>query len=299
MTPAILDQMITRAHDRRDHWHTVEMPALPDVRFFKQTAIVGSFSIVLMSDRMRLLNEPACLQIDHCKETPSAVARDYLTLKHQRGPIITHEQYNYLRARFQAPPLLAIPTDFIFGWYIDIRSAYWSIMQNVGWNVDYYPGKWLREGQPPADFPFASHKVARNCLVSAGLSTEVPMFQPPDNFYQAHRGNHLSNLGLFCLITDVLHCIASEARQAGAIYVNCDGFIVDTLRAKEKVEAIITEWGLESHVCASGPGLVQASGAYRVGSRISGLLDLDREGIEIDHIHPPKHARWLHDRVMK
>ncbi len=293
--------MITRAHDRREHYKTIEMPALPDVAYFNQVAIVGSYSIVLMSDRMRLLNEPACLQIDHCKETPPAIARDYLNLTYKRGPLIKHSQYDHLRLRFQAPPLLAIPTDARMGllWYIDIRSAYWSIMRNVGWNVDYWPGKWIREGQPPDDFPFASHKVARNCLVSAGLSTEVPMFKPPDIFYQAHRGNNLSNIGLFCLITDVLHSIAGEAREAGAIYINCDGFIVDTLRAKEKVEAIIASWGLESHVCAFGPGIVQASGAYQVGSRISGLLDLSREGLEIDHVRPPKHKNWLHDRFTK
>ncbi len=125
------------------------------------------------------------------------------------------------------------------------------------------------------------------------------MFQPPDNYYQAHRGNHLSNLGLFCLITDVLHSIASEAKRAGAIYINCDGFIADNLRTKEAIERVISEWGLESHICAAGPGLVQASGAYRVGGRISGLLDISREGLEIDHVNPPKHKNWLRDRFTK
>lgn len=297
----ILDTMITRAHDRRDHWHTVEMQELPPVEFFHQTAIVGAFSLVLMSDRMRILNDPLCLSIDHCRETPSAVARDYLTLRYTRGPLIKHEQYDTLKARFQAPPLLAIPTDFTsgHGWYIDIQAAYWSIMANVGWNVDYWPGRWIREGQPPADFPFADHKLARNCLVSAGISTEVPMYKPPDEYFQVHRGNHLSNVGLFRLITDVLHCIAGEAKRAGAIYVNTDGFIVDNLLSKERVEHIIQEWGLTSRVCAEGPGMVQASGAYKVGSRISGLLDISREGLPLDHVWPPKYRGWLKDRFLK
>jgi hypothetical protein len=267
---------------------------LPDITRLQESTIVGSFSYCLMESRQRLIKRPECLAVDHTIETPPAVARDFLTWRYKRGPIVKHIQMESIKAGMKAVPNFAHPTNFMFGYYVDIQSAYWSIMNVVGWKPDYYPEKWLSAGEPPVEFPFAWHKRARNCLASAGTSTELPVFNPASREIEPRQiGNPLSNLSLTRLITDVLNCIASQAIEAGAVYANTDGFICPNVACRDRVMAIIENWGLIGRVKLAGPGVVLSSGAYQVGKGKSGLLKYREAATPIVNVSPPKYSAWL------
>lgn len=291
--------MIDRAHNRAEKWRTQLVQELPMPEETGQTAILGIYSMCLMNSRTRLLLEPTAISIDHCKESPAAVARDYLTVEYKRGPFAKSTQIDAIQADLLNPPNYAEPHVFSHGFYIDIRSAYWAIMRVAGWNVDYYPGRWLLPGKPPVTFPFPEHKVARNCLVSSGLIGDVPMWSKERGYFKVHKGNVFANLQLWRLVQDILNSIAFQAVQAGAIYANTDGFIAPNNTVREKVEAIITDWGLSSRIKAQGSGSVVASGTYCVGPSRSGHLKYRSEPTETPPLKLPRFSSWLQSRFAR
>lgn len=294
MNQNALGHIIDRAHERREKWHTSELENLPDISQLKESTILGSFSYCLLSTRQRLLKRPECLPVDHVIETPSAVARDFLLYRYKRGPIVKHTQMETIREGMRANPNYAHPTLFNFGFYVDIQAAYWSIMRAVGWNPDYYPERWLSPGVPPLEFPFSEHKKARNCLVSAGLSSEIPLYDiNKQEIVPMKRGNVLANLSLVRLIGDVLNAIATQAIELGAVYANTDGFICPDVSSRDRVWNLIQEWGLTPSIKARGPGGVFSSGAYALGRVKSGHNDHRQNLTPLVNVSTPRYHAWL------
>jgi hypothetical protein len=292
----ILSAIIDRVHQRAEKWRTQLVSELPQPGVIEQTSILGTYSMCLMNSRVRLVLERTAISLDHCKESPTSIARDYLYVEYGQGPPARHTQVEAVKVNMSAPPNYARPAIFGHGYYVDIRAAYWNIMRVAGWNPDYWPGKWLLPGKPPVSFPFPDHKVARNCLVSSGLIGKVPMWSPDRGYFEVFKGNPFANLQLWRLIQDVLNAIAVRAVEAGAIYVNTDGFIAPTLQVRDKVQAIIADWGLESCVKSEGAGQVVASGTYQVGNMQSGHLKSRQAGLETFPLELPPHSRWLQTR---
>jgi len=257
--------------------------------------MLGAHSFALLQSRKRIVKET--IKIDsEVKETPSAIARDYLRAVYKKGPKATRAQMDAVDG-IPPVPSYAAPREFVHGFYVDIKSAYWSIMEIVGWNLDYNPGLWISPGRPPADFPFPEHKVARNCLVSAGRVGGMPMYDyrklPGDPYSVINRGSELINHQLPRLIHDVLNSIAAQAINAGAIYCNNDGFIASTPGIAEKVKGIIEDWGLTSSIKAEGPGRVKASGTYTVGAHRTLNYESVKSELPIENIYPPNYDKWL------
>jgi hypothetical protein len=292
----VLNKIIDRVHSRNEKWHTTLVDALPMPSVIGQTAILGTYSMCLMNSHVRLLLEPPAISVDHCKESPTALARDYLFIEYGHSPKAKHSQIERIKYNIAGPPHYSKPGRFGCGYNIDIKAAYWSMMLAIGWDVDYWPGKWLLPGKPPDSFPFSDHKVARNCLVSAGLIGKVPMWSEERGYFEIFKGNPLANMQLWRVIQDSLNSIASQAIEAGAIYANTDGFIVPDDVSKNRVEAIITDWGLESRVKAAGPGGVFGNGSYQVGTLRAGRHDDTAEQAESFPIEKPHYAKWLQQR---
>lgn len=284
---------------RRDQWDTSIVKELPSPYSLKQTTLLGSYSYTLLSTRQRIITKQDALRVNDGSlekpiiETPSAVARHYLRLKYKRGPIIKHSQGVKLRDGLNTSPSYARPGTFEDGYYVDIKSTYWSIMQSIGWNVDYWPGKWLSSGTPPADFPFSDNKIARNCLVSAGIPGSIIRYNPLGVFDAVNPGNPLANVSLYRLINDVLNSIASQAMSLGAIYVNTDGYIAPDKKTAAKIIQLIYDWGLTPSIKAKGRGGIKSSGAYKVGDVISEPYKLRRDPVEVKSVHAPSYAAWL------
>jgi hypothetical protein len=294
----ILDKMIEKSHTRGENWTPTFVDKLPDPYTLEEVTIIGTYSFTMQASRRRLLVERELIRLDQDhRETPPAVARDYLYATFGRGPRVKRAQMETNTDGLRPAPNFAAPCQFPEGYYIDIRSAYWDIMKIAGWNVDYWPGKWLSPGQVPEDFPFPEHKIARNCLVSAGTVRPILRFIPdkrPDPFDdKLSPGNPLANTGLIRLITDILNAIAGQAVDLGAVYVNNDGYIVKSHKAAADVCQLIFDYGLVPQIKGEGPGEVKSSGAYKVGAMTSAPYLARTEPRAVSAIQRPKYTRWL------
>lgn len=286
-----------RAIDRASKWTPFFVTNLPDPEKLQELALLGAHSYSLIQTRRRLIKKNTTIEIEEgVRETPSAIARDYLRMIYKHGPRTTKRQ---LDTTSKCPPVpnVAKPQKFAHGFYIDIVACYWSIMQIVGWNVDYNPGLWLMQGRAPYDFPFKDHKVARNCLPSAGRTDGIPRYNPKklpgDPYDEVRPGNNLKNLQLPRLIHDVLNCIAVEVLDAGAIYINNDGLIAPTPGIAKTCEGIVADWGLKTKVKAQGSGTVKASGTYRVGMVETMTYQYVKDQQPIERVYPFPYAGWL------
>lgn len=288
------------SRERQDRYPTEIRRELPDPYGFQEIIYLGSYSYFFPQSKRRMVVAHGLIRLgDKIRETPPAVARDYLESVYHHGPRVRHEQIQKIRAGLSALPNMAKPCRFDHGFYIDIKSAFWSLMQIVGWNPDYYPEKWLCPGRPPADFPFPDHKIARNCLVSAGLISEVPIYRPPDGGSgETQRiGSKILNYSLYRLISDVLNTIAGQAESLGAVYANTDGYIAPDPIIGARIAQLIFDWGLTPRIQAEGPGGVRGSGAYKVGGNTSTPFKVRRDDRGLRKIHPRRASRWLQERI--
>ncbi len=289
-----LGAMIEKSLERSDKWTPVYLHNQPDVMTLGEIALLGSHSYCLSSSRKRIIWNVVSLS-DDVQETPSAVARDYLTIEYKQGPRISKGQ-STVTSLLPPMPNVAKPTEYDHGYYIDIKSCYWSIMSIIGWNVDYFPGRWLSPGRPPVDFPFPNHKVARNCLISTGRLGVVSRYIPDGKFDEIKIGNRLANTQLIRLISDVLNSIASQAVDAGAVYCNNDGFIAPNERIAGEIIRIITDWGLTATIKGEGRGGVRSAGAYKTGPYKSLPYDVRKDSIPVSTMFPPPYRAWLQKR---
>ena len=282
------------AQKRGEQWKPIFVKRLPDPETIGEYTMLGAHSFALVETRRRLVQDKILL-IDGIYETPSALARDYLRLEYKRGPRGTSRQLEIVSG-IPPVPSYAKPGRFIDGAYIDGKAMYWSIMQIAGWDVDYNPGLWLAPGRAPASFPFPDHKVARNCLVSAGRMMGIPTYNPrklPGDPYETlTRGNELKNNQLPRLIADILNSIASLCIREGAVYVNNDGIITPSRNIADRCRQIFSDWGLIGRTKYEGEGEVKAGGTYSVGPHRTMNYDRNRD-TPIKNVYPPPYQKWL------
>lgn len=227
--------------------------------------MLGSFSWYWMNAKQKDVLRPYAMNFDGVITTPAEIARTYLELKYgqQRA---TKEQITYFKLPHSAP-LFAKPHTFEEAVYIDIRSAYWQILQIVGWDADYNPLRWLGKGEPMDDFAYADVKLSRNCLVTAGLPSEASFWKGEiQQFKRLSTHNRTANLGIWALCMDVLHGAAWDAIRAGAVYAHTDGYICAASRAGAVIDAL-QEWGLETRIKKHGYAEVCGVGAYSFGDQ--------------------------------
>lgn len=295
----ILNSLIGISQERRARYQTTIKRELPDPYGFNEIIYLGSYSFFFPQSSKRILTSRNLIPLEPgLMETPPSIARAYLETVYKHGPRVRHDQIMKIKSDILPMPNMARPCKFDHGFYIDIKSAFWSIMNIIGWNPDYNPGVWLAPGRAPFDFPFPEHKVARNCLVSAGLITEIPVYLPPGKSGGVKSiGSKLLNYSLYRLIGDVLNTIAAQAESLGAVYANCDGYIAPNPAAAVKITQLIFDWGLTPRVKAEGEGGVRGAGAYKVGAFDSMPWATRKRPREVRAIHPRKYSKWLRDRM--
>lgn len=225
--------------------------------------ICGSYSVTYGGKpSLREVLLPCALHVgEGVVETPSAIARDYLSWKYHRGPIWTAAQDEALQEWHM--PVACTPTLFEYGEYVDIKSAWWSIISIIGWDVDIWPGRWWRFGRPPSDFPFPDKPRARNSLVSVALSRKIKWWRPElGKVIVKNAYNRLYNRSLYVSVACVLSAIAIQALAVGAVYWHTDGAICPSAKVAQDVDDIIHLWGLGSSVKARGKGFCSSVGHY-------------------------------------
>lgn len=222
---------------------------------------MGSFS--WSTTKQALIIDYAARRIENDIYTPSQLARAYLDIAFPRILRTTSAQYTLFRlgANTARPaPYFARVTHDADLVYLDLKGAYWQIMSAVGWDVDYYPNKFVGFGRSLADFPFSSDKLTRNMLASAGLKTSI-MTWDGKALRQKKMPNRHANGVLWNYIQDVLHAIALDMVEIGAVYVAVDGYIVPRENLRY-AEAVLQAWGMLYSVKYSGIGSVYAPTDY-------------------------------------
>jgi hypothetical protein len=259
--------------------------------------IVGAMVITSQSTKQRWMLNKNAVPFAGTWVTSADLARTYLNIKFKNQKRrITTLQWKEFYEKPRSMPLSAYPVQFEMGHYIDIRSAYWTILRAVGWNVDYMPNKWLsvKDDITVNDFPFSQDKMARNCLVSlAADGSRKMMCWTGNEIIFRKAGNGLVNKMLYSLVCDVLNGVADECLRAGAVYSFTDGFICPDNRVGE-VEAVIASWGLSSSFKYSGDCEVKGSGAYRFGTYRT--KKFDRQSGHAFHKVNPIYPTWLKKR---
>lgn len=239
--------------------------AFPMLDKMTESAMLGSFSWYYPLAKRKEILRPFAYQFPKFLSTPSELSRTYLELKYPRQRATRQQIDNFRLPR--SAPLYANPCEFSEGAYLDIRSAYWQILQVVGWDADYNPGRWLGKKGGMEDFPFPDFKLSRNCLITAGLPSEASYWNAEkQQFTTVKTFNKFLNLGIWALTMDVLHCVAWDAIAAGACYVHTDGYICAAARV-EAVQSAIASWGLEARIKNAGRTIVWGVGSYSVGDK--------------------------------
>lgn len=270
----------------------------PPMSTFEVECIVGALVITSVSTKQRWMLKRKAVPFAGTWVTSADLARLYLNLKFKgkKRRITTIQWKDFYDLSRRSMPLSVYPQTYENGYYVDIRSAYWSILRAVGWDVDYMPGQWLKvkDDITVNDFPFPQDKMARNCLVSLAADGSR-MMRVWDGHMMTFRkgGNGLVNKMLYSLVSDVLNNIAYECIRAGACYSFTDGFICDHSRVNA-IEEIIASWGLSSSIKFTGECEVKGVGAYKFGSFKTRKFDI-QTGHSIHKINPV-HLQWLKKR---
>lgn len=194
--------------------------------------------------------------------TPGMIAREYLNLKYKLPLRARGVQIEDAR-NIRSAPLLSNRGAHGYCFYLDLKAAYWNIMNIGGWDVDYRPQKYLGLGVSPRDFPAPKIKTARNALASVGVSSDLQLWTG-FKVETLKVGNRYKNRILTAFILDVLNSIAYDMALIGAVYVNTDGYIVK-LADYENAASVLNAWGLPWSVKSQGETTVYGVGSYEVG----------------------------------
>jgi hypothetical protein len=288
MLRAIEWREFERGQGRVDHV-VDEMPDLVGMR----PMFLGSFSWTACDGKERWCLKQHCISSISGQMTWGDMARSYIAIKYPdfRGRV-TSAQYDEVVKKHRRAPLYAQPCRIKDALYLDLKSAYWSIMQAVGWDCEYFPGQFLGVGDTMEDFPYWMYKLARNCLVTSALPGKINLWDGQNiQIIKGKRGK--VNLVLYALIMDVLNGVASEMVEAGAMYVATDGYIIPT-SALSVCSEIAASWGLPLGIKNEGEARIYAPNTYTIGTHEA--IRKPHTPIAIDHVNPV-HREWLKKRI--
>lgn len=269
MTLIIMNEI---AMERNAEWSIEIVNEFPQIREIKSPVMLGSFAWSSLVLRRKWMQEKQTTDLGGGHVTPADIARDYLTSRGHKTSRrrMTTNQYQKLVVHRKSAPLYAEPCEIENAVYVDLTSAYWSILRVVGWDLEYNPNRYLAVGQSVDDFPVPENKLARNCLVTVGVNGSMNMWTG-EVFKSIKKPNPFSNMMLYGLVMDVLNGIAYDmVHYAGAKYVHTDGYILPERNIDLAFE-VAARWGLQCGTKLSGGGTIRGVSDYDIGTRKSGL----------------------------
>jgi len=287
----LLEQMKEIAYERQQKYATELVNEWPKLTSMDDMTYLGSFSWTIPKQETRLLYEACVVNWGAGVQTPSEVVRDYLGIKYPKRQRATTSQYHAIM-KHRSFPRMALKGQYYDMAYVDLKSAYWSILVAVGWDVDYNPGKWIGVQSSALDFPLPTNKPARSALVTAGLASAMRVWSKQSLRWQSGQNKHI-NYGLWALVQDVLHGIAHDMVLLGAVYVHTDGYILPQDKIGPALQAI-EAWGLRAGIKAQGDATVWGVGVYKVGTHSTKR----KRAMPLEnHIHiEEQYKDWLRDK---
>lgn len=291
----IQDVMFDLSEKRRGKFLSIVTGEIPDMLDVMEPAWIGDFTMSTVKTKRRVVAQDVAMTPFYIPQSPTELVRDYLTAKYTFPVMATRNQLAALAQPEQAPlyARVGLHSDCC---YIDIKSAYWQIVQAVGWDVDYFPHKYLAQRSEMSDMPawLIERKIARASLVSMARRGNASFWTGNSLIYKPVYNKYL-NSSLVMFVNDVLMSVASDvkSRVNGLVYVNTDGYIVYSEQARE-VFAILQEWGLQWSMKGAGRTEVHGVGSYTVGKRQS---KRGGQGFNFDNI-AIRDTDWLKKRFI-
>lgn len=267
----------------------------PPLNSLKGMTFLGSFSWTSKATGEKWVHKSYAYDLGAGVVTPSDIARDYISVKWGNTRLrCNSKQWLEVVQKKKSQPLYALPCSLTKAYYIDLKSAYWQLLQLGGWDVDYMPERYLSPRSNVYNFPFPEIKLARNCLVSMGLPSGVNVWIPHIGFSRKKATKASVNLILWGFVQDCLHGLASDmVKKAGAVYVNTDGYIVPDERMSD-AEAVMQSWGLGFEIKFDGRAEVRGAGDYDIGGHKSNRIrTIPRPFSYIK----PRGLEWLRGKV--
>lgn len=260
----ILAGMRDLVEARQERFDPIPMRNFFSLKTLKTMTWVGTFSWTNQENEKRWLVEAVVKDPLGIPQTPPELARDYLKTKYSQKRRHTENQFKAINMH-RSPPLYAAIGTYQDMVQVDLKSAYWSILQIVGWDVDYHPSRWLGKRSDMDDFPFPDDKLARNSLVSSGLITKSTIWTG-EKIRQINAHKNLINYDIWALCQDVLHALATIALKAGAVHIHTDGYIIPRKTVMDFTHEV-AKWGLRAELKAEGDCKVKGVGAYTIGDK--------------------------------
>lgn len=265
----IVEQMERLAAKRNKGTDTIVSQQIewPEVMSLDDIVYLGAFSWFARNTRRRWIDADISINyLTFYPQTPGEVARDYLKIRYGQAQRIHRSQVDAVTEHV-TPPLVAYPAYLDEAVYVDLKSAYWQIINAIGWDVDYAPGRWLGAGGQPEDFPLPGHKLARNMLVSSALPAARTIWAY-DRFRLDRSYNPLINLQLWAATMHVLHGIAYDMLGVGAVYVHTDGYILPANKL-HRAFGVASRWQVNLDVkYGPAPAIIYGAGRYTIGAHI-------------------------------
>lgn len=287
-------ELYERQETRFASWKVFLLDRFFPLPSLKYPAVIGTFSWTSSAIRRKWIMKSQAVLNGGTWVTPGDIARDYLSIKyHDRRIRCTTDQYNKCVKDRRNTPVFCYPCTLEHGYYVDIKSAYWTICQAVGWDCNYNPGKFLAAGASMHDFPFPDNKMARNCLVSVGLPGGMRFWNGSTLSFQK-KPNRFVNLILWRLVCDVLNEVAFECREAGAVYGYTDGFIVDDKHLADVFD-VLDSWNLPYSIKREGRAIVRAPADYEIDGHKTNVIPRKVE-ITMNKTYS-EHRTWLKHRL--
>lgn len=225
---------------------------------------VGGYSLTLTQQKIQYLRD--VIPLHNSVVTPTQASRDYVTVKFPEKLRSRKAQWAWWNEFPRSQPMATTRGRYRDMVYIDLKSAYWSIVSLVGWDAEYFQ-KWIVRGSDMSDFPFSDNRVARNSLVTNFLPQNHTIAYLDGTLVPLPSGKRVQNYGLWCLVMDVLHGIAWDMwHKFNAVYINTDGYIIRAQDQDNAIEYIWKKWGLVARQKGRGIAQVWGVGCYDIGT---------------------------------
>jgi hypothetical protein len=169
-----------------------------------------------------------------------------------------------------APQVLwATPTAYHALAYVDLVSTYRRVIDLVGWDAEYWRGRYLSvAGAELGDLAELSKLAYSAAVAIAARPWSTLRVWDGQRLTSRRVRNVYSNTSLYRLMRDALWGIASDVRDAlgdQVVYANTDGYIVPSVLADEVV-GIARAWGFAARVKLSGEGEVRGVASWRIAA---------------------------------
>ena len=254
-------EIIERTRERNTGIRVHILQKFFDIRRLHFPATCGTFAWSSTAIKTKWLSAPHSINFGGGYVTPGDMARDYLATKYgSRRVRCTTEQWQKCVQFRKQPPLLVNPQRIERAGYLDLSGAFWQIVRAVGWDVSYNPHKFVGCNSRMIDFPYAHHKMARNCLVSVGIPAPMRFWTGKEMQF-IKKPSKFVNLILWTLVQDVLNGVAADMAEIGAAYINTDGYILPD-NVLDAGFDILNDWGLEGRLKHYGEVDIVSIGTY-------------------------------------